>query len=285
MIRSSSKLVTVGLAAALFIGTAEQSRAQGATTPGKFLLQVPTAQSGAGLADLFRGSPGTGSSSPMAFGAAMGDVFIGSTWQNETRGAKVAPNTFTANGTDNASISIGFGLGDAVNGIGLTTVVTGLSPFRPGAGKTNTVSLQAFRNINETTVIAVGVENAIVGGGSSGSESFYGVVSKVFQSPWEGAPWLKAVTGSVGVGGGRFRQINDANSDKSTANVFSSLAVLVHDQLSLLADYTGQDLNLGFSVVPFRNYGFAITPMIADVTQTATGTARLVVGVGMGIHF
>lgn len=281
MIRTSSKSIALCLASVGLAASATVVRAQGSNP----LLPVPTASAGAGLGDLWRTSPGTGNGSPMAFGAAMGDVFVSGVWQNEIRGTKVAPATFTKNGFDDGSVSIGFGLGDAVEEIGLTTVFTMLSPFRPGERRKNAVSFHAFRNLNPTTVVAFGVENALVSGGEDGSRSYYGVASKVFQSPFTSVSWLKAVTMSVGVGNGRFRTINDFNADEKTANAFGSMAVLVHDQVSLLGDYTGQDLNFGLSIAPFRDRGFSINPMIVDVTQTATAKARFVLGVGYGVHF
>ena len=205
MIRTPSRIISLSLIAASLVASSGAAGAQGSDP----LLPVPTASAGAGLADLWRTSPGTGNGSPMAFGTAMGDIFVSGVWQNEVRGAKVAPGTFTKNGADNGSASIGFGLGDAVEGIGLTTVFTMLSPFRPGPGRKNAVSFQAFRNLNQTTVIAFGIENAFLSGGDDGSRSFYGVASKVFQSPFSGMAWLKAATLSVGVGNGRFRTIND----------------------------------------------------------------------------
>ena len=281
MIHSSSKFISLSLVAAALVASPTAARAQGSNP----LLPVPSASPGAGLADVWRTSPGTGNGSPMAFGTAMGDIFVSGVWQNEIRGTKVAPATFTKNGVDDGSISVGFGLGDAVQEIGLTTVFTMLSPFRPGSRRKNAVSFHAFRNLDPTTVVAFGIENALVSGGDDGARSYYGVASKVFQSPFTGATWLKAVTMSVGVGNGRFRTINDVIADEKTANVFGSLAVLVHDQVSLIGDYTGQDLNFGLSIAPFRNCGFAINPMIVDVTQTAAAKARFVLGIGYGVHF
>lgn len=281
MIRNSSKLISFSLAAASLAASATVAGAQGSNP----LLPVPSASAGAGLADVWRTSPGTGNGSPMAFGTAMGDIFISGVWQNEVRGTKLAPATFTKNGFDDGSISVGFGLGDAVQEIGLTTVFTVASPFRPGASRKNAVSFHAFRNLNPTTVVAFGIENALVSGGDDGSRSYYGVASRVFRSPFTSATWLKAVTMSVGVGNGRFRTINDFNADEKTANVFGSMAVLVHDKVSLIGDYTGQDLNFGASIVPFRGYAFAINPMIVDITQTAAAKARFVLGLGYGVHF
>ena len=54
---------------------------------------------------------------------------------------------------------------------------------------------------------------------------------------------------------------------------------------SVIADWTGQDLFLGASIVPFRRIPLFIVPGVADVTGKAGNGARFVLGVGYGIHF
>ena len=57
------------------------------------------------------------------------------------------------------------------------------------------------------------------------------------------------------------------------------------DRVSLIADWTGQDLNLGASIVPFRNLPLVITPAVADVTGNAGDGARFILGVGYAISY
>ena len=57
-------------------------------------------------------------------------------------------------------------------------------------------------------------------------------------------------------------------------------------------DWPGQDLDIGLSVVPFRDFPLVLTPAIADITGSA-GTyntqysvrARFALGVGMAFRF
>jgi len=60
-----------------------------------------------------------------------------------------------------------------------------------------------------------------------------------------------------------------------------SVGVRVLSPLSLIADWTGQDLMLGASIVPFVRLPLFIAPAFADVTGSAGDGARFVLGVGM----
>ena len=287
MTRLSLKCVTLGLVSVAMIGVTAVARAQDAEAARRqFLLQIPTS-TGGGLADFFRGAPGANTGTPLAFGASIGDFFVAGAYQGEQRGQKLSSTTFTPNGVDDASVSVGFGFGNPNGGLSLTTVITSLSPFRGGFGDRTALSFSVSHNVRPSLAVAIGVENGIVsgGGGSGGAESFYGVVSKIFVSPFTQMSWLKAVTVSGGAGNGRFRRIEDVNSGNETVNAFASVSALVHERVSLIADYTGQDINLGFSVVPFKKIPFAITPAVADLTTMANSTPRLIIGLGIGMHF
>lgn len=287
MIRSS-RLLLLGLAAVLSAGTASAQGVDVEALRAKLLLpeptNVPSGEPG-GLASLFRGAPGTNTGTPLAFGAGMGDFFVGAGFQGSIRNIKNANGTFTATEQkSDGSVSAGFGLGSATDGISLTTVITSLSTFRSGFGNRTAFSFALSRNLNSSTAIGVGVENAFISGGGNtdGSDSWYGVISKVLQ-PTDS--WLKSVTISGGVGNGRFRSVDDVNSRNETINVFASAAALVHDQVSLITDWTGQDLNLGASFVPFKQFPMSITPALVDVLGIANDKPRFTLGVGIGMHF
>ena len=69
------------------------------------------------------------------------------------------------------------------------------------------------------------------------------------------------------------------------ANVFGSVGLRVVEPVSVIADWTGQDLTLGTSIAPFRNFPLVITPAVADVTGNAGDGARFILGVGFGYSF
>lgn len=293
MIRTSSRLwsAALGVAAcvAACVGVASVAGAQDVDAlRAKFHVNVPDISGVIAPGGFFRGAPGTNSGSPLAFGPGWGDAFVGGGYQNAQRGIKnPVTHAFTPNGVEDGSISGGFGLGDPKDAVGLEVVVTSLSPFRSGLGSRTAFSFKAHRMIDNTSAVAIGVENAFVAGSgkTDGTASVYAVASKVFLPPEEWAGLFKALTLSGGVGNGRFRFLNDVIADKSTVNVFGAASLMFIDQLSAIADWTGQDLNVGVSIVPFKAFPVVFTPAIADVTQTATSKARFILGVGIGMHF
>ncbi|NEQ33221.1 MAG: S-layer homology domain-containing protein [Leptolyngbya sp. SIO4C5] len=216
------------------------------------------------------GIPGSSVGSPTAFGADWRDVFFGATFQERTR--------FT-NRSDGA-IGLGFGLGDARNLVGLE-VALAIVDLRGDAFEDGGVSFKLHRQFEGNWAVAVGVENLITFGDPDGGESGYGVVSKVFRLREDPSQPFSSVTASVGAGGGRFRP-EDSDDD---LGIFGSVGVRVVEPVSVIADWTGQDLNLGVSVAPFRNFPLVITPALADVTGEAGDGTRFIMGVGVGTRF
>jgi len=139
--------------------------------------------------------------------------------------------------------------------------------------------------LSNDLAIAVGVENAVTWGVTDGGSSVYGVASKIFQLRQNPADPFSRLTVSLGVGGGRFRSEDDIEDGNGTVNVFGSAGLQVADRVSLIGEWTGQDLNLGVSFVPFRGLPLVITPAVADVTGNAGDGARFILGVGYAISF
>lgn len=236
----------------------------------QFRIEPPT------IVDTIRPTvPGGGSSvgSPTAFGADWGDAFLGASFQARAR------NTSRSDG----GVSFGFGLGDAERAVGLEVAVSVVDllgdTFEDGG-----VSLKLHRVLPNNFGVAVGVENATTWGSTDGGSSVYGVVSKIIPLRDDPAEPLSKLTLSLGLGGGRFRSESDVNDGNETVNVFGSVGLQALERVSLIADWTGQDLNLGASIVPF-NFPLIITPAIADVTGNAGDGARFILGVGYAISF
>jgi hypothetical protein len=294
MTGSKSRYFFRTLVAVAIAGFAASARAQDVDAlRKKFMLTVPEiAVSNAAVAqatsDFFRGAPGTNSSSPSAFGPNWGEAFVGGAYQSETRGLRLANGTFAPNGERDGSVSAGFGIGNSASAIGIEVVVTSLSTVHSGFFNRTAFSFQVNRMLGRTAALAVGVENAVIAGGekTDGTDSWYGVVSKVISFRKSNEPGLfRAFTLSVGGGNGRFRAIDDVAADKKTVNGFASGSVLLHDQVSAIVDYTGQDVNVGLSIVPLKAFPLVFTPTMADVTSRATATARFLLGVGIAMHF
>lgn len=226
-----------------------------------------------------RVAPGSSSISPTAFGPGFGHFFWGAGFQHRTR------FTDSSDGT----ISTGFGLGNPRTTVGLQTTVTVLDlvsnrSYDDGFMKRGSISFKLHRLLPNDFAVAVGVENAIVWGFTDAGTSTYGVVTKRFQLRESPEEPFSRVTVSLGLGNGRFRFEDDFNNDVNTVNVFGSVGVRVHPQVSAIADWSGQDLTLAASIVPFRNIPIVLTPAIADITGSAGDGVRFRLGVGYS-HF
>jgi len=239
-----------------------------------FRLQVPPLQ------ELVRtgtiGGGGSSIGSPTAFGANFGNAFIGVGFQARTR------FTDSADG----GVSAGIGLGNSRTAVGLEATISSFSTIREGGFfETGGVSLKLHRLVSNDTAIAFGVENAFDWGGSDAGRSFYGVASKIFPLRENPADAFSKLTVSAGLGGGRFRSESDIRNGNDTVNVFASAGLQVIPAVSVIADWTGQDLILGASVAPFRGIPLVITPAVADVTGNAGDGARFILGVGYAFSF
>ncbi|MBI3568635.1 MAG: hypothetical protein HY084_10610 [Gemmatimonadetes bacterium] len=293
-VRSLARLVGAGAwfgAAVLNAQAAPQRASEDSLAPLKPLRRlVAVERPPMPFGNFFRGAPGTNSGTPMAFGASWGDVFVGAGYQNATRAVKLANGSWSSSGggnNDDGSVSVGFGLGDPKDYLGLEVVATSLSTFRSGFGNRTAFSFQAHRLLDASTAIAVGVENAFIAGGgqTDGMPSTFVVATRQFNLSGSDFNLFQSVTVNGGVGNGRFRTLNDVNADNKTWNVFGSVGVTVTDWFAMSTDWTGQDLNVGVSFVPFKQFPVSISPTLADVTQTANKSARFVLGVGLGMHF
>ena len=220
------------------------------------------------------GGGGSSVGSPTAFGADSGDAFVGASFQSRARDTDKSDGAITA----------GFGLGDARRSVGLEVAVSVVDligdTFEDGG-----VSFKVHKLLPNNFAIALGVENAINWGNTDGGTSAYGVASKILPLRDNPAGSFSRLTVSLGVGSGRFRSEDDVDDDKDTVNVFGSVGLRAIDRVSLIADWTGQDLNLGASIVPFRNLPLVITPAVADVTGNAGDGARFILGVGYAFSF
>ncbi|WP_250123652.1 S-layer homology domain-containing protein [Chroococcidiopsis sp. CCMEE 29] len=235
----------------------------------QFLLAQPVVQER--IIPRALGIPGSSVGSPSAFGAEWGDLFAGVSFQSRTR--------FT-NAADGAVVA-GFGLGNARTAVGLEVAVT-VFDLLDNTFERGGVSFKVHRILGEGLAIAAGVENAIIWGESDTDSSAYGVVSKIFRFRNPAEPF-SSLTVNLGLGGGRFRSEDDVFDGNDTINVFGSVGLRVVEPVSVIADWTGQDLNLGASIVPFRNIPLTITPAVADVTNNAGDGARFVLSIGYGL--
>jgi hypothetical protein len=220
----------------------------------------------------FRGAPGTSSGSPSGFGAAWRDGFVGGGYQK-------------GRGSDqyDGSMAVGFGLGNAKEAVGLEVVIASLGTFRSGLYERSSFSFKAHHMVSANAAIAVGVENAFsTGSGDDTDPTVFVAASRVLSFPE--SPF-KQVTISGGIGNGRFRFEKDLLADKKTINFFASAGATIHEQASVFADWGGQDLTVGLSLVPIKAFPIIVTPAIADLTGQNGRDPRFTLGFGIGMRF
>jgi hypothetical protein len=245
------------------------------------LLPVPTAPAAQG-GRFGRASPGVSASSPLAFGPSWRDVFAGVGYQAQTR----------FGGGQDGSGSVGFGLGDAANAIGFETVVTSLSTVRSGLFDRTVVSFKAHRLLPGNSAIGIGVEGVKLSGKNFETKSStYVVASRVLVLRGDGNASTPFSTATIngGLGNGRFcatETVNGVHQTKDcSVNFFGSVGLRANEWAGLIADWTGQDLNLGVSLALIPNFPLVITPALADVTTTAGDKVRFTLGAGFGLRF
>ena len=221
----------------------------------------------------YRISPGVTIINPSAYGASWGSGGVGFGFQERVRFRDQADGV----------IGIGFGLGDARKNLGLqvgVTLVDVSSPLRDGA-----INLKLHRRLPKGFSVAVGAQGAATWGVTDGGSSVFGAVSKRFVLKTDRTQPFSELYTTLGVGGGQFRSESDIDDGVESLGVFGSVALKVIQPVSLITEWSGQDLTIGASIVPFRRLPLAIVPAVTDVTGSAGDGARLIFGLGYSFSF
>ena len=261
------------LAAALAVGALGAPNATYAQSlqelRGRYVLPVP--EYDGILEPRYRWTlPSMGANTPSGFGADWGDLYVGMSYQARTRFLQ----------QDDGSVGFGLGLGDARRAVGLRVSVVSFSTVRSGFGERVGVDLHLHRRLPANFAVAVGWENAIRRGITDSGRSKYAVLSRFFRVRDDVRKPFSLVVLSVGVGNERFQSEDAFRAGEGGIGVFGSAAVRLAAPVSLIANWTGQDLLLAGSVAPLRNHGLVITAGLADVVGTAGDGAPFVIGGG-----
>ena len=196
-------------------------------------------------------------------------------------GASLA--TPTAYGAD-AAVEGGFGLGDARRNVGLQVALVSFTTFREGFFTRGGVDLELHRELWRGGAAGVGWESAVKWGFQDGGTSQYGVVSQWIPLAGTGRAFGSAVV-SLGVGNGRFKSQSDYVAGRNRFNPFGSVSVRVLPPVSLIGEWTGQNLFLAASVAPLRRIGLVTTVGLADVLRTSGDGVRFVVTGSLSADF
>jgi S-layer homology domain len=241
--------------------------------------------------------PVGGLGTPTAFGANTG-FFLGAGYQNETRPLIYNAVPGTAKQGETYAYSVGLGLGDSRNFLGLETVATTYNRPNVGSFENGGISFKVHKLLGDNFAIAGGYENAITfgsnsgfnpvapDGGVNGGRTGYGVAS-VILNPDPNMGFFSNTTLSVGAGAGRFRNVGDIRNGIDTINIFGSVGTRLSSNFSLVADWNGQDLGVGLPIsIPFGGgTSFQITPALVDLVNSETGGSRFTVSGGLGFNF
>jgi|GEM_PF-1504532 len=226
-------------------------------------------------ADRLVAIPAASINSPTGFGAQMGEAFVGLAYQQRTRFTDI----------DDGAAVLAAGFGDR-RWLALEVAATSYSTLRGGGPlETGALSFKLHHAFGDATGVAVGFENVVDWGGSDADRSPYAAATHVFRLHPDAARPFSAATATLGVGGGRFRSEDDEDADRKTANVFAALGVQVLEPVSVVADWSGQDLFAGVSVTPSRRIPLVIDAGFADLTGSAGDGARFIIAAGLGFRW
>jgi hypothetical protein len=219
-----------------------------------------------------RYSPSITYLTPSAYGKSLGQFSVGGSFQSRVR-FSTESDGFTGGG---------FGLGDPRKAVGLDVSVgiADVTTFKRG-----TIGFKIHRRLPANFAIAVGVDNAITWGKIDGDISPYGVVTKAFQLREDPRMPFSQLYVSGGAGTGRYRSEGDIINNRDSVGVFGSVAVRLVERVNFITEWSGQDLTLGFSILPFPRIPLVFNPAVTDLTGTAGDGPRFTFGVGFGFSF
>lgn len=223
----------------------------------------------------FLGAPGSTLGSPSTSGVGSGDYFFGAGFQERTRYTSLPDGGFGG----------GFGFGDAEGGVGLELAVSSYSSFRHPPLAIGGISVKLHHSdADHLLLYAVGMENVASWGLADGGQSLYAEIEKVaVLRPGDNTPF-GVLSASVGVGNGRFRTQTDIDSRHKTFNAFGGVGLRIISSVALAADWTGQDLDAGFTITPFPGRGVVGTVGMADLTRHAGDGPRFIMSLGFGFN-
>lgn len=254
-------------------GSAAYLLAQGSTTPRRCPRPQPIAPLvvPAPVAE-FESSPALSIYIPVGYGADNNTVFLTGSYQASVR-------------RDEGSVGaggIGIGLGDAQKAVGLElsyAFETTDDPFGQGG-----FNAKLHRRLGQDLSAAVGWNGFLNIGRNDFEQSKYGVITKVFRTQESLNSPFSRVALTAGVGDGQFRSNGAVDAGDNNVNVFGNVAIRVVRPVSFIAEWTGQDLGLGLSIAPFRNFPLVITPAVRDIVGGGD-KPRFVIGAGTAIRF
>ncbi|MBO0347843.1 hypothetical protein J0895_01710 [Phormidium pseudopriestleyi FRX01] len=238
--------------------------------------QVQQLQESAEIQPSIHASPALSIFNPTGYGADRNTGYLSATYQSRTR--------FVDN--SDGAVAIGFGFGDSRDLVGVELSYTVASVFGNNRDiGTGGFNVKVHRQFANDWAIAAGWNGFLFLGEDDGFEnSLYGTVTKIIHTQESLSSPLSRIAITAGVGNGQFQSEDSLENDRNGINVFGSMAVRVIEPVSVIAEWTGQDLAVGASIAPFKNIPFVITPAVRDLAGAGDGP-RFVLGAGLGWRF
>lgn len=223
-----------------------------------------------------QGAPGITIASPYGFGGDGGRFFVGAGYTSDTR--------FRSLDSDGGMV-FGAALGNARKAVGLELSYTMASFGNNRDFGTGGFNAKVHRMIGNDASVALGFNGFLnLGDDNDFEDSIYGVATKIFRTRENLNSAFSRVAVSVGLGSGQYRTLEAIEDDEDQINVFGSLAFRLGQPVSLITEWTGQDLALGLSVAPFKNIPLTITPALRDVVG-GDDSLHFALGIGLGFPF
>jgi hypothetical protein len=193
-------------------------------------------------------------------------------------------------GRTDGSLSVGFGLGDAVKTVGveinanITSVGGGNSNF--DFGDSGSLGFKVHKYLGDGAAVAVGYANPVTWGDSNNAkDTIYGVATKSFNLQPNDPNNKMPLTVSLGVGSGSFRSKGAIAADNNAANIFGSIGIRTAPEVAWVSSWTGNRLNIGGSFAPFKQTPIVINAIFTDVTDNLNDGIGISLSAGYAIKF
>lgn len=211
-------------------------------------------------------SPGVAFGSPIGFGTGYTEFFAGVGGQTMPEGAPDAVD---------GSMSLGLGIGDPTRWVALeasTTIISVTDDF----GHDGNFNLKLHHALPGRIGVAIGIENTGRWGDADVTEaSNYFAITKAFEVAPADSTVPMSLSLNAGVGDGRFAKPGD-----NGVGGFGSAAVTFYRRFSVIADWTGRDLNAGVSVLPFKRIPLVVTLGMINFGERYSAEREFAGGVG-----
>ncbi len=217
-------------------------------------------------------SPSISFGSPIGFGAGYTEFIAGVGGQTMPRGS---PDSL------DGSMSVGVGIGDPTQWVGLevTSTIISLQNSFAEDGNFNFKVHHAIPSYRMS--VAIGVENTGRWGAAKQTESAnYAAVTKIFDASPAGSNVPMSLALTAGAGDGRF-----SKPGEDTVNPFGAVALSLYRRISVIADWTGRDLNAGVSFLPLATWPIVVSVGAINLTERYATVVQFAGGIGYTYRF